>query len=237
MEGAKEALSRKVAAEIVLSSKPGKTMRKWRGIFGIAQKDLAMEMRVSPSVLSDYESGRRRSPGAFTIKRFVDALIRVDERRGGEVMKSMARGIGVGVETVVDVRDFSVPIKISELVDALDGKVVACRELLGESIYGYTIIDSKKAILSLSGYEFIRLMGMTTERALIFTGVSTGRSPMIAIRVQTLKPRAVVLQGPVASRDVDSLSVELADREKIPLIVTKRDVDGVRNALSDLMKK
>ena len=50
----KDALSEKIAGEITLSPKPGKTIRKWRNIFDISQTDLAKYLDLSPSVVSDY---------------------------------------------------------------------------------------------------------------------------------------------------------------------------------------
>src|SRR5439155_3009414 len=67
-------LREKIAGEIALSDQPGKTMRKWREELRISQTVLATHMRVSPSVISDYEAGRRTSPGIKTIHRLVDAL-------------------------------------------------------------------------------------------------------------------------------------------------------------------
>ncbi|OYT57386.1 MAG: transcriptional regulator, partial [Desulfurococcales archaeon ex4484_217_2] len=87
----------------------------------------------------------------------------------------------------------------------------------GKVIYGYTVLDSIKTILSLTGTEFYQLMGMTSERALVFTKVTAGRSPMVAVRTSPIKPAAVVLHGP---RKVDELAIRLADIEKIPLILS-----------------
>jgi putative transcriptional regulator len=77
-----EEFAEKIAGEIVLSSEPGKTLRKWRQVFGISQKELAGEMGISHSVVSDYEGGRRRSPTIATVRRVVSALMVIDERRG-----------------------------------------------------------------------------------------------------------------------------------------------------------
>lgn len=62
LEKEKEALAKRIAGEITLSSDPGKTMRKWREIFGISQTELADYLGVSSSVISDYEGGRRKVP-------------------------------------------------------------------------------------------------------------------------------------------------------------------------------
>jgi len=59
---------------------------------------------------------------------------------------------------------------------------------------GYTVIDSMKAIVEMLPDQFQKIYGRSTARALIFTGVRSGKSPMVAVRVSNLKPGAVVLQ-------------------------------------------
>ena len=51
----------KIAGNIIISENPGKMLKTWRERLRIKQILLAKEMKVSPSVLSDYESGRRKS--------------------------------------------------------------------------------------------------------------------------------------------------------------------------------
>ena len=70
----REVLSKKIAGEIVLSSNPGLTIRKWRTILEITQVEVSKELNCSPSVISDYEVGRRRSPGR------VERIPRIAER-------------------------------------------------------------------------------------------------------------------------------------------------------------
>jgi len=216
----KEALAKRIAGEITLSSDPGKTMRKWREIFGISQTELADYLGVSSSVISDYEGGRRKSPGASTIKKFVEALLEIDERRGGNVIRAFSKTIERELPTsaILDIREFAVPVKISDVVEAVRGEVVANQHLLDRRIYGYTVVDSIRAILEMSSEEFLKLYGWTTERALVFTKVTTGRGPMIAVRVQGLKPAVIVLHG---VKRLDELAVKLAERERVPLVVSK----------------
>jgi len=220
LEKEKEALAKRIAGEITLSSDPGRTMRKWREIFGISQTELAEYLGVSSSVISDYEGGRRKSPGASTIRKFVEALIDIDEKRGGNVIRAFSKTLGSELPTsaILDIREFSLPVTIKDLVDAVRGEVVANMHLLDRRIYGYTVVDSIRAILEMSSEEFLKLYGWTTERALVFTKVTTGRSPMIAVRVQGLKPAVVVLHG---VKKLDELAVKLAERERVPLVVSK----------------
>ena len=57
-----EQLTRRMAGEIVVSEKPGETLRKWREIFQLSQKELAILLEMNPSVVCDFEKGRRASP-------------------------------------------------------------------------------------------------------------------------------------------------------------------------------
>lgn len=106
--------------------------------------------------------------------------------------------------------------------------------MLDRDIYGYTIIDSVKAILALSGADFYQIFGSTTERALIFTNVSVGRSPMVAVRVHPLKPRLVIIQGP---REIDTLAVQLAQVEHMPLVLSRMtSSDALVHSLNEYFK-
>jgi len=225
MRDRKLALARRIAGEIALSPDPGKTMRKWREIFGISQTELAEYLGVSSSVISDYEGGRRKSPGASTIRKFVEALLEIDEMRGGNVIRAFSKTLEweLPTEAILDIREFIMPVPISELVKAVKGEVVANSHLLNRRVYGYTVVDSIKAILEMGNEEFLKLYGWTTERALVFTKVSTGRSPMIAVRVQGLKPAAIVLHG---VKKLDELAVKLAEKERIPLIISRAQNEG-----------
>ena len=50
-------LTRRIAGEIVVSEKPGETLRKWREIFHLSQKEFANLLDVKPSVVCDFEKG------------------------------------------------------------------------------------------------------------------------------------------------------------------------------------
>jgi putative transcriptional regulator len=80
-------LKEKIAGEISLSEEPGVTIRKWREAFSLSQQELAEQLHISPSVISDYESGRRKSPGVATVKKIVNAFVDLDEKGGGKILK------------------------------------------------------------------------------------------------------------------------------------------------------
>ncbi len=227
---AEENLKKMIAGEIVLSNNPGKIIRKWRKLLDIKQKELAEVLDLSPSVISDYETGRRQSPGQHFIKKLVESMISIDKRRGGRITNSFTQILGVNTEGILDVQEFTDPIELSRLIEAVKGDVLVDYDLiLKRYIYGYTVIDSLKAIQTMSGADFYKLLGTNVMRALFFTNVSTGRSPMVAIKVQLIKPVAVFLHG---LEKVDELAIKLAKLEKIPLIVSR--ISSIENLLKTL---
>ncbi len=220
LDAVKSSLSRKIAGDLVFADSPGAAMRHWREFFGVSQANLGRMLGTSASVVSDYELGRR-SPGSRLIRRFVEALIAIDEQSGGQHIREFARTVSTLPEAILDIREFALPVTGYQLCDAIDGVALACGERLGQSIYGYTVVDSVKAILTLSVNDFMRLVGSTTERALVFTGVSFGRSPMVAIRLYPLKPRVVALHGVKEDRVDRDLALKIAENEQIPLLVSR----------------
>lgn len=225
----KEQLREKMAGEIALSEEPGKTIRKWREQFKVSQQDLARHLDVSPSVISDYEAGRRKSPGILTVRRIVDALINMDETTGGAVMKQYS--LANASECVMAIREFPEDILESKFIMAIEGENLTPQVMTDRHLHGYTVIDSIKAITSLDSYDYLKIYGWSSQRALIFTGVKFGRSPMIAIRAHPLKPAMVVYHRP---EKVDELAVKLAEIENIPLIRTNLDVNVLIERLGRL---
>jgi putative transcriptional regulator len=209
----------KIAGNVVASPDAGRAMRAWREKLSIKQKTLADSLGISASVLSDYESGRRPSPGVQFVKKYIEALVRLDESRGRVVSHLVSGGKD---EAILSIGEFTSPVEASKILDALSAKV-----LVGDPgavrLYGYTVVDSIKTIYALSGYDFYRIFGATTERALVFTKVGMGRSPLVAIRVSQLKPRVVVIHGP---SEVDPLAVELARREGLVLALSSAPTEA-----------
>jgi putative transcriptional regulator len=211
----REVLARRIAGEIILSGKPGATMRKWRELFAVSQINLSEKMRLSSSaVISDYESGRRESPGAKFIRRFVLSLLRIDEEKGSRFIREFAKLTSSPSVAVVDLREFPIPVRVEYLCRAIDGEVVACKDKFVKEVNGYTVIDSRKAVEALSGLEYAQLFGATTERALVFTNVENASLAMMIVRVSSFKPRVVVFHR----AKPDDYTIKLAEYEQIPLI-------------------
>jgi putative transcriptional regulator len=212
--GLREVLARRIAGEIILSSKPGSTMRKWRELFAVSQISLSETMGVSSSVISDYESCRRKSPGAKFIRRFVLSLLHIDEGKGSRFIREFAKLTSSPSMAVVDLREFPIPVRVEYLCKAIGGEVLACKEKFVKEINGYTVIDSRKAVEAYSGVEYTQLFGASTERALVFTNVEVGCLPMMIVRVSSLKPRIVVFHKTMP----DEEAIRIAEYEQIPLI-------------------
>jgi len=226
----REVLARRIAGEIILSSKPGATMRKWRELFAVSQITLSDRMVLSSSVISDYESGRRKSPGTKFVRRFVWALLKIDEERGSRFIREFAKLTSSPSMAILDLREFPIPVRVEYLCKAIKGEVVACLNKPVREVYGYTVVDGKKAVETLSGLEYSQLLGATTERALVFINIGNEISPMMIVRMSSLKPRVVVFQGVRP----DDYSMKLAEYDRIPLIYSA--LPGVEQLIKSLRK-
>ena len=230
----KDALSEKIAGEITLSPKPGKTIRKWRGVFGISQTDLANYLKLSPSVISDYESGRRKSPGIQTVKKIIEAFINIDEKLGGKILHKYNSMVETQ-EGILDIMEYPYSVAALAFIREINGNILTTNELgLKKNVKGFTLVDSVKTIETINSGDYNRLYGWSTERAIIFTGIRYGRSPMIAIRVHPVKPTVVVYHRPGS---VDSHAIKLADRENIPLVTTNLPLDDLKKKLVKIGEK
>ncbi len=228
MDPAARALANKICGDVVFAEYPGKTLKKWRQIFEISQKELANKLNVSPSVISDYEGDRRKSPGIAFIRKFIEALIELDKERGYKTVSKYRDLIdSFQVDIILDMKEYDLPVNSLEFRDLIEGEDVVYND---RYVNGHTVIDSIKAILTLNSYDFYRLYGFTTERALIFTKVSSGRSPMIAVRVANLKPAVVVLNS-ISADKVDKIAAKIAEIEKIHLIATEMNTNEMIKVL------
>jgi putative transcriptional regulator len=222
-------LAEKIAGEITLSANPGSTIKKWRSTFEISQQDLARHLKLSPSVISDYEGGRRRSPRVDSIRRIVEGLIDIDIQRGSHVLKKY--GVSARDDSILGIREFPVGIPARKVIETIDGQVLSGDQYLDRDLYGFTMLDSVKAIMQLSSFDYLKVYGWSTERALIFSEVQYGRSPMVAIRAHPLKPAVVVFHKP---GQIDALAMRLSELERIPLVRTEMDQDQILGELGRL---
>ena len=223
-ENLRNRLAEKMAGDITLSEKPGESLKKWRSNFEISQTDIANYLKVSPSVISDYESGRRKSPGTLIIKKIVESLLEIDIDRGSKKIHAYESILSSenSTKSIYSTYEYTFPIQLAKLVNLIEGEIIF--KGVEKPLYGFSVIDSQRAILELSSHEFQKLYGWSTDRAMIFTKVSTGKSPMVAIRVTNLKPGAVVLHG-LRKEEVEPGAVKMAEVDRISLVATTMSID------------
>lgn len=230
---ARDELAKEIAGEIVVSDDPGGTIRKWRDDFDVTQTDLASEVGVSSSVISDYEGGRRASPGIDVVRRLVEGLLVLDERRGGDRIRQYDRVLSAGFDSdvVLDLREYEAAVSVGRFYEAIGATEV----LPGtwDRITGHTVINSVRAITSLSHEEFFRLYGQSTSRALVFTEISRGESPLVALRVVTPTPNVVVLHG-IDADDLWDHAADLARMDGYALATCSTPIDEVLDGLRGL---
>ncbi len=184
----REQLREKMAGEITLSSDSGRTIRKWREEFGASQQELARRLGVTPSVISDYESGRRKSPGIVIVRKIIDGLLDIDQANGGKVIKRY--NLAERSECIISIKEFTHSISANEFVEAIEGKNLAKQVPLDRDIHGFTIIDSMKAITSLSSMDYLKIYGWSSRAG---TDLHRGQVRPVA---HDRHPRASAEAGP-----------------------------------------
>ncbi len=224
-------IAKEIAGEILLSNNPSYMLKKWRESFKISRDELAAKLKISQSVISDYERGRR-NPGARMIRNFVNAIIEIDYERGASMLEFYEKTFGIKTQRgIIDIKELNKGIKISELCKLISAEIIANKEKAEKEIFGYTIIDSINAILSLSSQDFLTLYGKTPERAMIFTKVKYGRSPLIAIKLSQIKPPLIIMQG---LKNADMLGIKIAESEGIVLAKTLLSVEKISERLRNI---
>jgi putative transcriptional regulator len=165
------------------------------------------------------------------VSKIIDALLKIDESRGCNVLRAYEDMWGdiLGLDSICSICEYQEPIHLTDMASKLNASVVYGNTEI--TIWGYTLIDSLKAIVGLLPEQFQKIYGRSTARALIFTGVRSGKSPLVAVRVSNLKPGAVILQG-LAPADVDPVAIRIAQVENIPLLTTLFSVDEISSALN-----
>lgn len=222
-------IAKEIAGEILLSDNPSYMLKRWRESFKISRNEIAEKLGISQSVISDYERGRR-NPGARMIRNFVNAIIEIDYAKGAKMLEFYEKAFGMGnMQGIIDIKELNKGIKISDFCNMISARIIANREKADREIFGYTLIDSINAILNLSSADFLTLYGRTPERAMIFTNVKYGRSPMIAVKLSQIKPALIIMQG---LKNADELGIKIAESENIVLAKTLLSIKEIVERLN-----
>jgi len=231
--GERAELQERIAGEVAMSDDPGATLRKWRTDFEVAQTELAEQLDVSPSVVSDYESGRRDNPGIRIVQRVIEALLDIDEARGGTYIRQHARVLSAGfdADVVLDLREYTANVPLDQFYEAIEATELVRGDW--DTVAGHTVIDAIQAITRLNSEEFYQLYGQSTNRALVFTNVTRGESPLVALRVALPTPNAVVLHG-IGEEAVWDHAADLARIEGCSVAVTDVGVEDMLEGMRSL---
>ncbi|WP_088336342.1 helix-turn-helix domain-containing protein [Methanopyrus sp. KOL6] len=224
---------KRIVGDIAASEHPGKVMRKWRKVFHASQVEVARRMGVSPSVISEYETGKTKSPRVDTVRKFVESLIEIDEERGGNIVSALENVLFSEelLVTLIGIGEFPYPRKLEEVYEAIEAEPVVHHGNV--DVFGYTVIDSVKTILEVPARSLIRVYGECPNRVLVFTRIDRGRSPMVAIKAAGVKPSAVILHG-IDKSEVDDIGIKIAEVEGINLATTTESISKISKRLKEL---
>ncbi|MEM3027061.1 MAG: helix-turn-helix domain-containing protein, partial [Thermoproteota archaeon] len=139
---AKQVSMKKIISDVVLAEQPFIVLRNWREKFGVSQKTLASKMGISASVISDYETGRRRNPGIGFLRNYVQNLVESDAERGGAHLIDLLKTEPILKGIILDMKEYSKPVSMRKVVEAVEGKVATFPDMLDDFVFGHTVLDS-----------------------------------------------------------------------------------------------
>lgn len=219
-----------VLGEVASSRRPGEALATWRGVFGVDAGRLAPAAGLDPGRLQRIESGEVE-PSLTELRAIVSALLEHDASTGDDTLRRYGRARAD--DPILLLEEFTRPLPMLRLLEAIGAEQVGGPGPTGD-LDGVTLLDSVKAILHFEPLDYLRIHGASRRRALVFTEVHYGRSPMVAIRTHPIKPALVVFHRP---GHVDDLAGRLAGVEGIPLATTTLALPDVRTRLLRLVEQ
>lgn len=131
-------LQKVVAGDIALAQHPGEKMKRWRLLCDVSQKELANELHITASVISDYESGRRKKPGTDIIRKIVQSLVALDEKKESSFLKEfgdvLVKKSGQQIQQIT-----IAPNSLSVVLERMNGKLLTGQPQ--EEIRGVVLAD------------------------------------------------------------------------------------------------
>ncbi len=223
-------IGKKIAGDIVFADDHGAAMKKWRRKFKITQREIAATLGIMPSVISDYESSRRKSPGIRVVRRYIEAMIHLDKKRGGKVMADLSKEfLQVNIsDAIIEMKEFDIenPVGVLDRKLGLRYYVEPSKEKAAGVIY----LDAMKAIINMSYPELVKMFSMTNDMILILDNINNGRTSLPVIKLTGLRPSLVVL---VSSNEPDDLAIRVARDINVGLATTPMKRDDIIKVLRE----
>ena len=225
-------IAQKIAGEIILSENSGNVMKKWRKFFHLSQIDIAEYLHISPSVISDYESGRRKSPGKEIIKRFIEALLKIDELHGECIIRPLRRVIEDNklINIIIDILDFIVPVDFKFFCQTIKCNILREEAKFGV-VKGYIIIDYSNMLYSLSFHSLNKLFEASLSRVLILTNLRSGKSIHLLLKDIKKYPQLIVLHN------FTELNISQFKKKSLGILVSTMHLSELIHALRTLNNK
>ena len=185
---------------------------------------------LEPARLQRIEAGDEE-PTLAELRLIVDALLDHDLARGSDTLRRYGRARPS--DPILLLEEFEQSLPALRLLEAISAEHIGGPGPGDATVDGVTLLDSVKAILHFEPPDYLRIHGASGRRALVFTEVSHGRSPMVAIRTHPIKPGLVIMHQPGR---IDELAVQLAAAEEIPLARTELSLGDLRTRLQSLVE-
>ncbi|VVB75465.1 Uncharacterised protein [Candidatus Tiddalikarchaeum anstoanum] len=231
-------LFQRILGDVVANEEYGLVMKKWRELFSVTQAEIAGKLDVKPSVISDYENSRRRSPGIVFIRSYVNALIVLGELRNKDLHDSVKKELDIKkANDNLIIKTFNKPKNNSYLIKLLRAKPVT--KTNSSAINGLIFFHDNisRVLMKLPTYKLLNEMKKVGSYAYIFSNVKSGNLPLILLTLlskinKTSMPALVIFQSD--SFKPSNFSKKTAEKKNITLAVTGKDVKDIKKIIEKM---
>lgn len=227
-------LFQKILGDVAANEEYGLVMKKWRELFGVTQMQVANELGVKPSVISDYESNRRKSPGIVFIRKYVLALLKLKSSAAHEEIKKQ---IDITKESNnLLIRNFTKPKPSSRIIRLFNAKLLTKNNDLLINGCVFFLDNISKLLTRLPTYKLLRELKKGGKYCYVFSNVKSGRIPLIMLSIlskfnKTAMPTLIIFQS--NSFKMSNFAKKTAEKRNITLAVTNKDLTKLKKIIKE----
>lgn len=232
-------LLQKILGDIAANEEYGFVMKKWRELFNITQAKVAQELNIKPSVISDYEGSRRRSPGIGFVRKYVNTIIKLSEIHEKESFEKVKKLLGIVNETNSLLNKTFESKNTESILNLLNAEKLTRRknsEFFQECIFFSNKISH--VLTKMPSKKLFNHFKNSTDKFFIFSKVKSGRIPLILLNLLS-KTNKSKMPGLIIFQTNDEFKLSrfvrrMAERNKITLGITNKEISEIKKIVEKL---
>ncbi|PIU88342.1 hypothetical protein COS64_04185 [archaeon CG06_land_8_20_14_3_00_37_11] len=226
-----------ILGDIAVNKNYGIVMKKWRELFNITQSDVAKELNIKQSVISDYENNRRNSPGIEFLRNYVKALIKVGREEHKKEYEGIKNNLGIkNIANKLFAGEFMKELTTKQVLNRLKAvQIVSQPEQAKFKNYLFLSDRITSILMKQPTYKLLKNLKSKEGTIYVFSNVKTGKIPLITLKIlsklnRIQMPKLVIFQSD--NLKLSGFARRTAKTNNITIGVTKEDNNTIKSLLN-----